>query len=133
MASMYCDMKIDSEGLPNDHFTKIAFLPYFKYVQRPEAERLIEGTINKYIIRCCGDKSDYINGAPNPNLFLISVCMENENQPGKIEKRHIKVVRHPELGLRYYSIQSALQITHFPTLKELIANSPIIYMITPLE
>lgn len=128
--SQYCDFKVDSEG-PADHWTKLAHLPYFKYVQRPEAEKIINGTVNKYIIRSCGDKNEYINGAPNPNLFVISVCLADTENPGIINKQHIKVLRHPILGLRFHTVPSFRHITYFPTLTELIANSNI-NMISPL-
>jgi hypothetical protein len=132
MASLYLDFDKKMSDLPDDHWTNIAHLPYFKYIQRPEAETLINGTINKYIIRSCGDRTEYINGVPNPNLFVISYSMEDETHPGLIVKKHTKIVRDPQLGLRFHTLIKQLHYTFFPTMKELIANSGRLSILTPL-
>jgi len=115
-----------------DHWTNIVYLPYFMYATRSEAENKINGTIYKYIIRCCNDPAEFINGQPNPNMFVISYCADDSNEPGSnIVYRHTKFLRVPDCGITF-SIKVTSTTKFFPTVNEMIANSSI-YYIKPLE
>jgi hypothetical protein len=114
--------------VPSDHFSRITYLPYFKNVRRPEAEEILRDTTNTYIIRFCGDPSEFINGLPNPNVFVISYTIGNI--PGEFPIKHTKVYRFPESGLTF-SNKLDSTIVLFDTVTELIKNSRI-NMIKPL-
>lgn len=131
MSSAYTkkDFSTHAESGANrpDHWMNLAHLPYFIYATRPEAEAYLEQSIGQYIIRNCNDPSEFINGAPNPNLFVISYREPEPLAPGSYVFRHVKFLRVPERGLtmtnRVYPASC-----FFPSMQEMIANSSIYYI-----
>jgi hypothetical protein len=115
--------------LPIDHWLNLENLVYYKNIDRAQAEQLLEGTINRFIIRSCGDVTEFINDRPNPNLFVISFNTEDKNNPGKIIRIHSKVRRINNFGLTF-SNRIDLTTKFYSTLSKLI-NSSSIHMITP--
>lgn len=115
--------------LPIDHSLNLENLVYYKNVNREQAEEFLQGTINRFILRPCGDITEFIGNAPNPNLFVISFNMEKPNNPGEIIKCHVKVRRINNFGLTF-SNRIDLTTKFYSTLSKLIEYSNI-YMITP--
>lgn len=118
-----------SRELPIDHWLNLENLVYYKNIDRAQAEQLLEGTIHRFILRPCGDITEFINDRPNPNLFVISFNTEDKNDPGKIMRIHSKVRRINNFGLTF-SNRIDLTTKFYPSLSKLIANSNI-HMITP--
>ena len=110
--------------LPIDHWLNLENLPYYENVNRVQAEQLLEGSINRFILRPCGDVTEFINHLPNPNLFVISFNTENTNNPGSILNIHSKVRRIHNFGLTF-SNRIDLTTKFYPSLSSLIANSNV--------
>lgn len=110
-----------------DHWMNLAHLPYFIYATRQEAEAYLGESIGQYIIRNCNDPSEFINGAPNPNLFVISYREPDPSDPGSYVFRHAKFLRVPEKGL---TLSNRVQSTSrfFPSMTEMISNSSVYYL-----
>lgn len=118
-----------SRELPYDHWLNLENLVYYKNVNRVQAEEYLQGTINRFILRPCGDPAELINNAPNPNLFVISFNTETPTNPGVMIKCHVKVRRINNFGLTFaYRID--LTTKFYSTLSKLIDSSSI-YMIEP--
>jgi hypothetical protein len=115
--------------LPIDHWLNLENLVYYKNVNRVQAEQLLEGKINHFILRSCGDVTEFINDRPNPNLFVISFNTEKSDNPGQIINCHVKVRRINNFGLTF-SNRIDLTTKFYSTLSKLIESSNI-YMITP--
>lgn len=115
--------------LPIDHWLNLENLVYYKNVNRVQAEQLLEGKINRFILRSCGDVTEFINDRPNPNLFVISFNTEKSDNPGQIINYHVKVRRINNFGLTF-SNHIDLTTKFYSTLSKLIESSNI-YMITP--
>lgn len=131
--SEYCrrdvSTHVDSGAASTDHWMNLAHLPYFRYATRQEAEAYLGQTVKKYIIRNCNDPSEFIQGIPNPNLFVVSYREEDPIHPGSFVFRHIKFLRVPPLGITF-SNKVIENTQFFPSLREMIANSSV-YYITP--
>jgi len=118
-----------SRELPIDHWLNLENLVYYKQVNREQVEENLRGTINRFILRPCGDLAEFLNNGPNPNLFVISFNTEKPNNPGEIIKCHVKVRRINNYGLTF-SNRIDLTTKFYSTLSKLIESSSI-YMITP--
>ena len=118
-----------SSELPIDHWLNLENLVYYKQVNRDQVEEILRGTINRFILRPCGDPTEFINNIPNPNIFVISFNAEKPNNPGNIITLHTKVRRINNFGLTF-SNRIDLTTKFYSTLSKLIENSSI-YMITP--
>lgn len=112
-----------------DHWMNLAHLPYFIYATRQEAETYLGQSIGRYIIRNCNDPAEFIDGAPNPNLFVLSYREPEPLDPGSYVFRHVKFLRVPQKGLTLSNRVNQSSV-FFPSLKEMLANSSI-YYITP--
>lgn len=121
--------------LPADHWSTVTNLPYFTYVRREEAEELIQHTENQYILRLCNDTTEWINGHPNPNVFVISYSLRAKHpQPGEKTTRllHSKLRRVPGKGFYFGDPQPAEDEIYYPTITELL-NSSSLHGLRPLE
>ncbi len=135
MSSNYAKMNLgvhaDAGANRPDHWMNIAHLPYFRYGTRREIEELLSSTLKQYIVRNCNDPSEFINGIPNPNLFVISFREKESVGPGVDSFYHIKFLRVPEKGLTM-SNKVTESSRFFPSITEMIANSSV-YYITPYQ
>lgn len=133
MASNYINRDVSTHAQHGanrpDHWMNLAHLPYFIYATRQEAEAHLGQSMRRYIIRNCNDPAEFIEGAPNPHLFVISYREPNPADPGSFVFRHVKFLRVPEKGL---TLSNRVQPTSrfFPSMQEMLANSSI-YYITP--
>lgn len=110
-----------------DHWMNIAHLPYFIYATRAETEEKLKDTSCEYILRNCNDPSEFINGIPNPNLFVLSY-KEKGAFPGESAVfRHIKMLRVPEKGVAFTNKETPFT-KFFPSVQELISNSSVYYV-----
>lgn len=114
----YRVIRTHSAQLPSDHWSQLAYLPYFRYGTRQEIEAHLTGSLDQYVLRNCNDPAEFINGQPNPNLFVISYRTHDGAQ---MVYRHIKVLRVIGAGLTFTS--ASVRRMYFPTLRELLANS----------
>lgn len=110
-----------------DHWMNIAHLPYFCYGTRSEIEEKLRNSFRKYILRNCNDPSEFINGQPNPNLFVISYRDKSQLLPGEIIFCHVKFLRVPDRGVALTN-RVKEDTRFFPTVKEMLANSSIYYI-----
>ena len=128
MANAYAPRTtVDHRELPADHWSIVTKLPYFYYVQRPEAEEKIKNTENQYILRLSNDPIDSVEGRPNQNVFVISFTVGPVHAaPGTEESRfrHTKVLRVPGHGFCFgnqYHPSKRL----YPTITELLNASDL--------
>jgi hypothetical protein len=120
---------VDSGAMRPDHWMNIAHLSYFRYATRSEAEAYLGQSIRKFIIRNCNDPSEFIQGIPNPNLFVISYRDADPIHPGAFVFCHAKFLRVPPQGITL-SNKVTESTRFFPSISEMLANSSI-YYITP--
>lgn len=119
-------------NLPRDHWLQIAYLPYFMYGTRQEVEERLRNTYNEYLLRNCNDPAEFIQGAPNPNLFVMSYRTNDPQHPDQMTFHHIKFLRVEGRGLIFGNRADAAS-TFFPTVTEMAANSFTTRHLIPLS
>lgn len=120
MTEEYRFVPTRSQELPPDHWSQLAYLPYFRYGTRQEIEAHLAGSVDQFVLRNCNDPTEFIEGQPNPNLFVVSY----RTQDGQtMVYRHIKVIRMAGVGIAFLAAVNAAARRYFPTLRELLANS----------